>query len=111
MCMIKPMPLELLIHKVEYRELLGENRYGKEYSEPVTLENVLVQPVSVLRKASQSNIELFNSVMFYDCTNSKPHHVNFTKGSMISFSGEEMEIEEMTPIYTFGLHHYELGLI
>lgn len=109
--MIRAMPMQILIHTVEYKEYVGEGRYGKEYKDGVTLDNVLVQPVSSLGKTTLVDVERFNSLMFFDCSNSTPSGTTFTKGSLITFGGEEMEIEEVVPVYAFDLHHYELGLV
>lgn len=109
--MIRPMPLAMLIHKVTYEEYLGEGRYGVEYKEPVLLKNVLVQPVSSLQRTSTGDSEAFNSLMFFDCVNSKPLDVKFVKDSKITFKGDEMILNRVNPIYTFNLHHYELELI
>lgn len=109
--MIKPMPKAILIHSVQYKEYIGEDRYGKEYKEPIILEDVLIQPVSSINKSNDINTVAYNSLMFYDCTNSKPRNINFTKDSIIVFNGEEMRINKVNSIYTFKLHHYELELI
>lgn len=75
------------------------------------LNNVLVQPVSSVNKSGGTNTVAYNSLMFYDCANSRPSNINFTKESIISFNGEDMEISKVNPIYAFSLHHYELELI
>ena len=111
MCMVSPMPKAILIHSVQYKEYEGDGRFGKEYKEPVTLGNVLVQPVSSISRTNNMNTVAFNSLMFYDCINSSPKNINFVKESIISFNGQEMEISRINPIYAFNLHHYELELI
>ena len=105
------MPKAILIHSVQYEEYAGEGRYGKEYKDPITLRNVLIQPVSSISKTNIANTVAYNSMMFYDCTNSFPENVKFTKESLITFNGEEMVIGKVNPIYAFKLHHYELELI
>ena len=111
MYMVSAMPKAILIHSVQYKEYKGEGRYGKEYKEPITLKNVLIQPVSSINKSNDINTVAYNSLMFYDCTNSQPRNINFTKDSIIVFNDEEMRINKVNPIYTFKLHHYELELI
>lgn len=109
--MIRPMPKAILIHSVQYKEYIGEDRYGNSFKEPITLENVLIQPVSSIKRNNLGDSVSFNSLMFYDCTNSMPKNITFTKKSIITFNGEEMVVNKVNPIYTFSLHHYELELI
>lgn len=109
--MIRAMPKAILIHSVEYKEYIGKGRYGKEYKEPITLENVLIQPVSSISRTNAMDSISYNSLMFYDCVNSLPKKVEFKKESIITFNSEEMIINKINPIYTFNLHHYELELI
>lgn len=109
--MIRPMPKAILIHSVQYKEYVGEDRYGNSFKEPITLKNVLIQPVSATTRGNIGESISFNSLMFYDCTNSIPKDITFTKKSIITFNGEEMVVNKVNPIYTFNLHHYELELI
>lgn len=109
--MINPMPKAILIHSVEYKEYKGKDRYGKEYKEPITLKDVLVQPVSSINRTGSADAISYNSLMFYDCVNSLPKNIKFTKESIITFNNEEMIINKVNPIYTFDLHHYELELV
>lgn len=105
------MPLEILIHEVTYEEYDEKDRYGNEFKPPITLENVLVQPVSNIKRSGDSDAVAYESLMFFDCVNSKPQDVQFKKKSKISFNGAEMVVNKVNPIYTFNLHHYELELI
>ena len=109
--MVRPMPKAILIHSVQYKEYLGKNRYGNNFKEPITLKNVLIQPVSSIKRDNLGDSVSFNSLMFYDCTNSIPRDVTFTKKSIITFGDDEMVVNKVNPIYTFSLHHYELELI
>lgn len=111
MFMVRPMPLAILIHEVIYEEYTENERYGKTYKDPVTLKNVLVQPASNIRRTNVADQIAYNSLLFFDCTNSRPSDVTFVKKSKITFNGEEMIINKINPIYTFSLHHYELELI
>lgn len=105
------MPKAILIHSVQYKEYKGEGRYGKEYKEPITLNNVLIQPASSISRTNNVNTVAFNSLMFYDCANSSPKNISFIKESIITLNGQEMEVSRINPIYTFNLHHYELELV
>lgn len=109
--MVKPMPKEILIHEVIYEEFDESDRYGDQFKEPVTLEYVLVQPTSSIKRSNTTEEVGYNSLMFFDCVNSTPPNVLFTKGSKITHNGDKMIIDKVNPIYTFSLHHYELELI
>jgi hypothetical protein len=109
--MIEPMPKELLIHTVEYEEYTERDRYGNEFKEPVTLEHVLVQPVSNISRSATADQVAFSSLLFFDCVHSRPSDVEFVKNSRITFNGKSMTVNKINPIYTFDLHHYELELI
>lgn len=109
--MIRPMPKAILVHSVQYKEYVGEDRYGNSFKEPITLKNVLIQPISSIKRNNLGDLVSFNSLMFYDCTNSMPKNITFTKKSIITFNGVEMVVNKVNPIYTFNLHHYELELI
>lgn len=111
MTSIRPMPKAVLIHEVEYAEYTESDRYGKGYKDPVTLTNVLVQPTSNINRSNVVESVAYSSLMFYDCTNSKPQNIEFKKNSKITFNGKEMVINKINPIYTFDLHHIELELI
>lgn len=109
--MIKPIPLAMLIHEAVYIEYEEAGRYGSGFKDAVTLTNVLVQPASSLNNTGTGASVSYNSLMFFDCRNSKPLDVNFVKGSKIIFNGNEKVISKVNPIYTFNLHHYEIELI
>lgn len=109
--MIRPMPRAVLIHSVEYFEKTKKDRYGNEFKNSIILKNVLVQPASNINSNNVSNDVAYKSLMFFDCTNSIPKNLKFKKLSKIVFNGEMMIINKVNPIYTFGLHHYELELI
>lgn len=111
MFMVRPMPLAILIHEVIYEEYAEKERRGKKYKDPVILKNVLVQPASNIKSSNIADQVAYNSLLFFDCVNSKPSDVEFKKQSKITFNGEEMIVNKINPIYTFSLHHYELELI
>ena len=78
MYMIRPMPKAILIHSVQYKEYVGEDRYGNSFKEPITLKNVLIQPVSAITRGNIGENIIFNSLMFYDCTNSMPENITLS---------------------------------
>lgn len=105
------MPLEVLIHSVAYEEYTEKDRYGNQFKEPVTLENVLVQPASNIKRSDSTEQIAYKALLFFDCVHSLPADVVFKKKSKITFNGEAMIVDKVNPIYTFNLHHYELELI
>ncbi len=111
MFVVKPMPKEILIHEVVYEEYEEKGRHGNSFKEPVTLKHVLIQPISSINRTSNVDNLAYNSLMFFDCVNSAPADVTFTKKSRITFNEETMIVDKVNPIYTFSLHHYELELI
>ncbi len=108
--MIKPIPLDVLIHSVTYEEYDTNNRYGETYKPPITLDKVLVQPASNIKRSNTAEEIIFKSLLFFDCVNSSPK-VTFKEKSKVTFEGETMYIYKVNPCYAFGLHHYEVELV
>lgn len=109
--MINPLPIDFLIHSVTYEEFVGKGRDRNVYKSSISLQNVLIQPVSSLKRSGLSVENSFKSLMFFDCVNSTPNDIQFVKGSKITFNNQVMYINGITPISAFTLHHYELELI
>lgn len=108
--MIKPIPLENLIHSVSYEQYQEKDRYGNQFKDPITLEKVLVQPTSNIKRSNNTDQVGYKALMFFDCVHSSPG-VEFVKKSKVTLNGETMIVDKINPIYSFGLHHYELELI
>ena len=113
--MIRPIPLSLLIHTVEYRQCRGNGRYGEEFDAPVTIENVRLQPVaSYRRKTGEREGEKPNEsfVMFFDMAYSRPL-VEFKEKSKVIFQGKEYSVIRVMPFYGFDNtpHHIEVMLL
>jgi hypothetical protein len=112
---IRPIPLSLLIHSVEYREHVGNSRYGETFSDPVTIERVRVQPIaSYRRKTGVRDREKPNEsfVLFFDMTHSRPL-VNFKEKSKVIFQGKEYSVIRVSEYYAFDTtpHHIEVMLL
>lgn len=111
--MVKPIPLNLLIHEVVYEEYLGNpSGLGEEYKPAVTLENVRVDAVVNKSKAAGTNTsEQHNDqyTLFYDVVHSTPP-VDIVEKSKVTFNGRTLTVSKANPIYAFTLHHYEAGL-
>ena len=111
--MIKPIPLSLLIHNVTYEEYSGNNGWGETYLPPVTLENVLVQPVSNINRSNTAEEKGYKAILFFDMTHSKPL-VNFKEKSKITFEGDKvMYVQKVNTLYALSTtpHHIEVELV
>jgi Minor capsid protein len=113
---IRPIPLPLLIHTVEYRECIGNGRYGETFADPITIERVRLEPIaSYRRKTGEREREKPNEsyVLFFDMTYSKPL-VDFKEKSKVIFQGKEYSVIRVSKFYAFdGMtpHHIEVMLL
>lgn len=110
--MIRPIPLSLLIHKVTYEEYSGNSGWGETYLPPVTLENVLVQPVSNISRSNIAEEKQYKAILFFDMTHSKPK-VTFKEKSRVTFNGEIMVVQRVNTLYALSTtpHHIEVELV
>ncbi len=113
--MIRPIPLSFLIHTVEYREYLGNGRYGETFADPITIERVRLQPIaSYRRKTGEREREKPNEsfVLFFDMTYSRPL-VNFKEKSKIVFQAKEYSVIRISEFCAFDTtpHHIEVMLL
>lgn len=109
---VKPIPLKVLIHTVEYHEKSNDTRYGTGYLAPITINNVLVTPsskVSIVSSVDNNEKKETKGILFVDVINSKPA-TELKPQSKIVFNGLEMIVSKVKPIYGFDLHHYEVEL-
>jgi hypothetical protein len=112
---IRPIPLPLLIHSVEYRERIDDDRWGEKFADPVTIERVRVQPIaSYRRKTGEREREKPNEsfVLFFDMKNSRPL-VNFKEKSKVIFQGKEYSVIRVSEFHAFDTtsHHIEVMLL
>lgn len=80
------------------------------YSEPVELTKIYVvstQAVSYGQKGAEPNDVM---TLYYDCFNSLPRGLTFIKGDKIVFNDTEYFINSISPFYSNGLDHFEIGL-
>ena len=110
--MIKPIPLPLLIHSVTYEEYAGNSGWGETYLPPVTLENVLVQPVSNISRSNISEEKRYKAILFFDMIHSTPK-VTFKEKSRVTFNGETMTVQKVNTLYALSKtpHHIEVELV
>ncbi|UOY92896.1 minor capsid protein [Ectobacillus sp. JY-23] len=113
--MTRPIPLQLLIHTVEYHQYNGNSTWGEAYKAPVMLYNVLVQSIpSYRRKIGTSEREQENnsSILFFDAVHSYPK-VNWQEKSKIVLNGTTYYVANVDEFYGFGTtpHHWEVTLV
>lgn len=112
---IDPIPKELLIHSVTYREFIQNETWGETYKPSITLTNVLVQPATALTKDTIRETIQAKAILFYDMEHSKPTMpvFSFIEKSKIVFQGQEMTVDKVNIFYAFDgetPHHYEIEL-
>ena len=109
---IRPIPKKLLIHSVEYREHLEDDRWGDGFADPVTLEFVRVEPATSMNRDTSKEEVVARSVLYIDRTHSKPF-VQPKEKDRIIFGGEEYEVHKVDVHYAFGprIHHLEVELV
>lgn len=107
--LVKPIPLQLLIHTISYQEYYNNDGLGSGFKEPVTINNVRVDPVtSVIRSSLRDDTEA-NSVIFIDRTHSTPY-LEFKEKSKITFKSKAYEIVQVKTLFDDQElpHHYEV---
>lgn len=107
--MVRAIPKKLLIHSIEYEAFSGNDGWGDTWDEPITINNVRVNPVSSLNRSGNSEGEQVNHVVFVDRKHSS-HFPVFTIRSRITFNGVPREVVDVKPFYGFDStpHHYEI---
>lgn len=110
--MVRPIPRRLLIHSVIYEEYSGNSGWGETYLPPVTLENVLVQPVSNINRSNIAEEKRYKAILFFDMTHSTPK-VTFKEKSRVTFNGETMTVQGVNTLYALSAtpHHIEVELV
>lgn len=109
--MVKPIPIQLLIHSVQYEEFKGSGSFGDEWEASKTLTNVRVEAPTTLQRTETREDKVAQAILFYDCALSNPKSVQFKENDKITFNNKTMYVKTVDPIYGFTLHHYELVLV
>lgn len=114
--MAKPIPLKLLFHSVDYHEYKGSddgwNGDPNSYAEAITIENVRVEPITLIARNNVRDDTEGQSVVFIDRTNTKPFRKPVER-SKISFNGIDYEVNNVKAYYDENPdqpHHYEVIL-
>jgi len=108
---VKPIPLHLLIHTVEYHEYDSNSPFQDSYKAPVSIEFVRVEPSNKLITNSNGESITSKATLFVDATFSNPIP-NFVEKSKIVFEGKEYYVHVVDTLYAMinTPHHWELIL-
>ena len=112
--MIRPIPLQLLIHSLTYEEFVPGDGFETEegFKPAVTLSNVRVESVSNIKRSNNGEELQYKALLFFDVVNSKSSGpFEFKEKSRVIFDGKTMYVNKVNPVYGFSLHHYEVELI
>lgn len=108
------MDKELLVHKFEYYEYLGTDRYhNPSYLEPVVVENVRVDYTKVYSRNREEKKLIATAVIFCYAGLTEPFE-DFKEQSKVVFNGKEHTIEQVIPItqpYSADLFAYEVEVL
>lgn len=112
MSIIKPIPKRLLIHSIIYREKLPDDGWGGGFAEPVTIENIRVEPARSINRSGNADDIVARNIVFIDRVYSKPF-LELKEKSKVEFNGKEYEVNKVSPHYGFKdtPHHYEVELV
>jgi len=111
----RPLPKRWLIHSIVYKGYTGQkDDWGKpKYDDPVTIENVRVDTMTVFSRDTRQTKIQADAVIFVDSTHSKPIP-EFKEQSIITFGGRDYVLQKIVPCYypdRNEIHHYELEVI
>lgn len=110
---VKPIPRNLLIHTITYEEFTGDAAFGEQFSPPVVIANVLIQPLHKTRRDSNGVEVEVNSLVFLDSVNT-PLARPLISRSKVSFGADTLRVITCEPLYAFDPvtpHHYEVTLV
>jgi hypothetical protein len=109
--MIRPIPINLLIHKCIYKSVLID-KYGNTTEVQSELKRVRFEPFKQTTFTSLGESKNDKMLMFYDCQNSRPKDFNFKELDRIVFKGIEFTIRAISEEYDNSrLHHLEINLV
>lgn len=109
---VKPIPKRLLIHSVDYREYIQDDRWGDRFADPITLRFVRVEPATALNRDATKEEIPARAILFLDRVFTRPF-VEPKEKSRVTFQGHEYEVHEVKALYAFGpdVHHFEVVLV
>lgn len=109
--MSRPISSRMLCCSVSLftEKTLDEDR-NEVWEEPIVLERVYVTQTNAQNKGSNGFESNDSMTLYYDCNVSSPLNITFKKGQKVVFNDLEYYVNSITPCYSDGLHHYEIGL-
>ena len=112
MSTIKPIPLNLLIHSIDYEAVNDGDGWSDQpgYDAPVTIDNVRFEYGSEFSRSGNADNVMYKAQVFVDMRNSKPIP-DFVENSRVTVDGETMYIKEIEKVYGLSLHHIVLRLV
>lgn len=107
----KPIPRNILIHSIKYKEVLNGDGWDNAYADPIKINNVRVNPSKSVSRSSEAVSTDVSHIVFVDRMFSS-YFPDFVEKSIIEWNNKEYEINKVNPYYdTKELpHHYELEL-
>lgn len=109
---VQPIPKELLIHSIIYKEFVKTGTFEKEYLPEEVIENVLVQPNTELKSSGNNEEVRTKAVIFLDRLNT-PNFKALKPDSIVIFGGTECTVISCEALYDFHPlvpHHYEVTI-
>jgi hypothetical protein len=114
---MRPLPKSMLVYTVQYYELNdipSNSRYEgtSTYSNPITINNVLVNYSKALIKSNPGNQEVSTSgKMYLDKVNSNPFIELKVGSKIVNDDGESFFVKSFKIVKSFNtIHHYEVEL-
>lgn len=111
---IPPIPLELLIHNVEYFPYDASSSWGESWGAAIPLLFVRVEPETKLVKNANGDQVVSSNLLFVDTANSEPSPLPaFTEKSKVRFNDRDYFIVSVATLYAYDPqtpHHYEISL-
>ncbi len=111
---VRPLPKSWLIHTIVYEGYAEKDDLQNPiYDNPVAIEFVRHDPMTVFSRDSLQTKIIANGVIFVDAVNSTPIP-DFKEESRITFKGDVMTLKKVVPCYqpkSDEIRHWELEVI
>ncbi len=114
---VRPIPKKLLVHDLIYHEFINDEEWKESFQPPVTINNVLFQPVTGMNRTMQGEeVEVqASTVLFIDRKNSSQYIRMIEKSKVYRADepGREMRVIRVDELFVDSplSHHFEVGLI